>query len=71
MSRPPQPAAASTASPPAPSTSTPALEACLEGCDPEGLVRAAGMVIGSSIPSEPEHAAAIAELTGCTCELDA
>ena len=24
-----------------------ALEACLEGGDPEGLVRAAGMVIGS------------------------
>jgi hypothetical protein len=32
-------------------------------------VRAAGMVVGSSIPLE--HAAAIAELTGCTCELDA
>jgi hypothetical protein len=28
------------------------------------------MVIGSSIPLDPEHAEAISELTGCTCELD-
>jgi hypothetical protein len=46
-----------------------ALEAYLDGGDPEDLLRAAGLVIGSTIPLEPEHAEAIAKLTGTTCEL--
>jgi hypothetical protein len=46
-----------------------ALQAYLDGGDPEDLLRAAGMVIGSTIPLDPEHAEAIAELTGTTCEL--
>lgn len=32
-------------------------------------MRAAGMVIGSTIPLEPEHAEAVAELTGTTTVL--
>lgn len=46
-----------------------ALEAYLDGGDPEELLRAAGVVIGSTVPLDPEHAEAIAELTGCACEL--
>jgi hypothetical protein len=46
-----------------------ALEAFLDGGDPEELLCAAGMVIGSTIPLDPAHAEAIAELTGCGCEL--
>lgn len=37
--------------------------------DAEELLEAAGMVIGSTIPLDPEHARAIADLTGATCEL--
>jgi len=46
-----------------------ALEAYLEGGDPEDLLRAAGMVIGSTIPLDAEPALVVAELTGCDCEL--
>jgi hypothetical protein len=46
-----------------------ALEAYLYDGDPEDLLRAAGLVIGSTIPLEPEHAEAIAKLTGTTLEL--
>jgi hypothetical protein len=46
-----------------------ALEAYLNGGDPEELLRAAGMVIGSIIALDPEHALVLTELTGCTCEL--
>ena len=34
------------------------------GGDPEDLLRAAGPVIGSSIPLDAEHALVVAELTG-------
>ena len=49
-------------------------DAALEGyaCgydDSEVLLRAAGLVIGSTLPLDPEHAAAIASLTGATREL--
>lgn len=46
-----------------------ALEAYLDGGDPEDLLRAAGMVIGSTIPLDREHALVLAELTGTTCDL--
>jgi hypothetical protein len=48
-----------------------ALEAYIEGGDTEAeeLLRAAGNVLGSTIPLDPEHAEAIADLTGCRCEL--
>jgi hypothetical protein len=46
-----------------------ALEAYLDGGDGEDLLRAAGLVIGSTIPLEPEHAEGIAMLTGTTCEI--
>jgi hypothetical protein len=42
-----------------------ALADYVAGGDPEELLRAAGMVIGSTLPLDPEHAEAIAELTGC------
>src|SRR5262245_18674113 len=49
-------------------------DAALEGyaCgwdDPEMLLRAAGLVLGSTIPVAPEHARAIAELTGAIVKL--
>ena len=37
--------------------------------DPEVLLRAAGLVLGSTIPLDPEHASAIAELAGAIGEL--
>jgi hypothetical protein len=46
-----------------------ALEAYLDGGDPEDLLRAADWVRGSSIPLDLEHAEGIAELTGCSCAL--
>jgi hypothetical protein len=46
-----------------------ALEAYLNGGDPEDLLRAAGLVIGSTVPLDPERALVIAALTGCSCEL--
>jgi hypothetical protein len=42
-----------------------ALEAFLDGGDPEELLLAANTVLGSDIPLGPEHAETIAELTGC------
>ena len=49
-------------------------DAALEGyaCgydEPEVLLRAAGLVLGSTILLDPEHARAIAELTGAIGEL--
>jgi hypothetical protein len=49
-------------------------DAALEGYasgydDPEVLLRAAGLVLGSTIPLDEEHARAIAELTGAIVEL--
>jgi hypothetical protein len=49
-------------------------DAALEGyaCgydDPEVLLRAAGLVLGSTIPVDPEHATAIAKLTGAIVKL--
>jgi hypothetical protein len=46
-----------------------ALADYVAGGDGEELLRAAGMVMGSTMPLDPEHAEAIAELTGCTCVL--
>jgi hypothetical protein len=46
-----------------------ALEAYIFGGDAEELLRAAGNVLGSTIPLDPEHAEAIAALTGCHREL--
>jgi hypothetical protein len=46
-----------------------ALEAYLDGSDPEDLLRAACMVVGSAIPLHPVLAEAIGELTGCVCQL--
>jgi hypothetical protein len=40
-----------------------------EGVDPEELLRAAELVVGSTIPLDPEHAEYIGELTGTTCEI--
>jgi hypothetical protein len=47
-----------------------ALEAYTFGGDGEALLRAASNVLGSTIPLDPEHAEAIAELTGCACMLE-
>jgi hypothetical protein len=49
-------------------------DAALEGyaCgydDPEVLLRSAGLVLGSTIPLDPDHARAIAELTGAIVKL--
>jgi hypothetical protein len=49
-------------------------DAALEGYasgydDPEVLLRAAGLVIGCSIPLDPDHARAITELTGAIVKL--
>ena len=46
-----------------------ALEAYLDGADPEELLRAAALVLGSAMPLEPERAEIIAAVTGCRCEL--
>ena len=46
-----------------------ALEAYLEGGDAEELLCAASMVIGSTVPLDPERAEAIAKLTGTCCEI--
>src|SRR5262245_36242992 len=46
-----------------------ALEAYLNGGDPEDLRRAAFMVLGSTVPLNAELALVIAALTGCTCGL--
>jgi hypothetical protein len=48
-----------------------ALEAYIDGSDAEAeeLLRAAGNVLGSTVALDSEHAEAIAELTGCTCDL--
>jgi hypothetical protein len=45
------------------------MEAYLFGGAPENLLRAAGMVIGSTVPFDAEHALVVQELTGCACEL--
>jgi hypothetical protein len=50
-------------------------DAALEGyasCyeEPEVLLRAAGLVLGSTIPLDHEHARAIAELTGAFVKLE-
>jgi hypothetical protein len=47
-----------------------ALEAYIDGGDPEDLLRAASVVIGSTIPLDPERTEAIAELTGTCWELE-
>ena len=49
-----------------------ALEAYIDGGDAEAeaLLRAAGNVLGSSIPLDPAHAEAFAALTGCTWVLE-
>jgi hypothetical protein len=49
-------------------------DAALEGYasgydDPEVLLRAAGLVLGSTILLDPDHARAIAELTGAIVKL--
>ena len=41
-----------------------------DGVDPEELLRAAGLVVGSTIPLDPELAEYIANLTGTTDELE-
>jgi hypothetical protein len=46
-----------------------ALETYLDGGDAEELLRAAILVLGSAVPLAPERAEAIAELTGCACEV--
>jgi hypothetical protein len=46
-----------------------ALETYLCGGDPEDLLRAAVLVLGSAVPLAPERAEAVAELTGCACEI--
>jgi hypothetical protein len=45
-----------------------ALDACLGGSDPEDLLRAAYMLVGSAAELDPERAFIIAELTGTCCE---
>ena len=50
-------------------------DAALEGyacgyMGPEDLLRAAGLVMGATIPLDPGHAAAIAELTGSIVKLE-
>jgi hypothetical protein len=49
-------------------------DAALEGyacgyVEPEELLRATGLVLGSTIPLDPEHASAIAHLTGASVKL--
>ena len=44
-------------------------KAYLQGVDPEELLRAAGLVVGSTIPLDPERAEYIAELTGTSHEI--
>ena len=46
-----------------------ALEAYFETGDAEELLRAAALVLGSSIPLDEAHADTIAALTGTDCEL--
>jgi hypothetical protein len=46
-----------------------ALEAYLDGGNPVDLLRAAGLVLGSTIPLDGERAFIIAELTGTYCDL--
>jgi hypothetical protein len=47
-----------------------ALEGYASGYDhPEYLLRAAGLVLGSTIPLDPDHARAIARLTGAIIKL--
>jgi len=46
-----------------------ALQDYLERGEAEGLLCAAALVLGSRIPLGPQHAKAIAELTGCGCTL--
>jgi hypothetical protein len=47
-----------------------ALQDYLAGGAVEDLLRAASSVLVSTIPLDPEHAEAIAELTGCACMLE-
>jgi hypothetical protein len=46
-----------------------ALQAYLECGESDGLLSAAALVLGCRIPLGPQHAKAIAELTGTDCEL--
>ena len=46
-----------------------ALQAYFETGDAEELLRAAALVLGSSIPLDEAHADTIAALTGTDCEL--
>jgi hypothetical protein len=46
-----------------------ALEAYLDGGDPEELLRAASLVIGSIVLLDPEYAWVIQKVTGADCEL--
>jgi hypothetical protein len=46
-----------------------ALEAYLDGADPEELLRAAVVVLGSAVPVTPKRAEIIAAVTGCSCEI--
>ena len=46
-----------------------ALEAYLDGGDPEELLRAASLVIGSIVPLDPEYAQVLQKVTGTDCEL--
>jgi hypothetical protein len=45
------------------------LEAYFEPGDAEELLRAAALVLGSTIPLDEAHADTIAALTSCTCDL--
>jgi hypothetical protein len=47
-----------------------ALAAYLDGADAEELLRAAALVMGSSVPLDEERAGVVALLTGCTCVLE-
>ncbi len=47
-----------------------ALEAYLDGGDPQDLLRAAARMVGSTIPLDPERAETIANLTGTTDDLE-
>jgi hypothetical protein len=49
---------------------TPPWEAYFNGGDPEELLRAAGLVIGSIVPLDPEYAQALQKVSGTGCELD-
>jgi hypothetical protein len=46
-----------------------ALELYAMGVDPEYLIHAASLVMGSSLPLDPDHAAGIANLTGAIVKL--